>query len=284
MNVLIVGRTSMVSRALAARLHGLYRVHFAARKDAEIHFDLFAPELSIDDVDTKYHAVVHCAADFGGTGDLDLVRAEQANSVGAINVCRLAHAVGAKHLTLISSLFATYGPGDPFFGSYALSKRHAEENAKLFCDMRNISLAIIRPSQLYDKLGASRKHQPFFWHIVDLARLGRDITLFGSQDARRNFLNVDDLAEILFRVITRQTTGSFIAAHPSSTTLSELALAAFNVFSASGCKVLFDLGKADMQDLPPIVDFSLYDLLGYEPATDLVDGLAQIKNFVQRAL
>lgn len=277
MRILIVGSTSAIVKALVPRFVRLGEVKLAGRQAADIMFDL-TQWRDLPEIEESFDVVVHAAADFGGATDEDYIRAELVNAVGSLAVCRLARHVKAKHLVLLSSVFATYREGDPYFGIYALTKRHSEEATRFFCSERNMALTILRPTQVYDDAGACRRHQEFFYLIADRAQAGQDISLYGSNDALRNYIHLDDLAEICCRVIQGRHTGTFTCAHPQSVHISELAEAAFSAFGRGG-RWQFMPDKPDLADLPAIDDYSLYSQIDYWPGIGISDGFKRIRNY-----
>lgn len=67
-------------------------------------------------------------------------------------------------------------------------------------------LAILRPSLLY---GADDPHNGYGPNrFRRLANAGEDITLFGEGEERRDHVLIEDVAEIMFRVLARRSTGS----------------------------------------------------------------------------
>lgn len=280
MRVLIIGGSSVIGKALAARLADIAEVRLAGRRDADLYFDL-SEWREIPDVQESFDVVIHVAADFGGSQDEDFVRAELVNSVGTLSVCSLARRTQAKHFVLISSIFATYALGDQHYGIYALSKRHGEEVAQLFCAKRGIGLSILRPTQVYDDEGACRRHQSLFYLVADRAQGGQEIVFYGTHDAWRNYLHIEDLAEICLRVVARRCTGIYACAHPRSVRLTEIASAAFAAFEQSE-KVRFLTDKPDLADVPEIRDYALYDCVEYYPRIDIVQGYRRIKEYRER--
>lgn len=278
MNVLIVGATSMIGKALAVRLAATgNRVRRAGRRDADVFFDL-TQWLNPPEVRESFDVVVHAAADFGGPDDQDAVRAEVVNAAGTLAVCALAKQVQARQVVLLSSLFATYQAGDAYFGIYALSKRHGEELARWYCQDHTLGLSILRPSQVYDDQGKGRQHQNLFYAIADRAKACDQILFDGKRDARRNYIHLDDLVEVVFRVINQRILGEFVCAHPRSVHLSELAKAAY---AAYGCdrEARFLTEKEDLTDLPAIHDFQIYELTGYHPRIDIKEGYTRIRAY-----
>ena len=275
-SILIIGCSSTLASALGPVLKGTCQVTYAGRSNGKIHTDLLTDSaLPLQ----RFDVVVHLAADFGGHTIADMKRAEQANAVGMLRVCELASAVQAKHLIVISSSSAGLKNSDPGITIYAISKRHGDELAQFYCSNKNIPLTILRPSQLYDAKSNCRKHQPMFYSMIDKAERGEDIPLFGSHDAVRNFVYLDDFCEIICRVIERRIHGQFYVTS-SPCTLTQIANTAYLEFGKGG-KVVFQQHKADIPDLPYFDSEDLYDKIGYRPQTSLSVGIAMIKNWRQ---
>ncbi|MBL9153171.1 MAG: NAD(P)-dependent oxidoreductase [Verrucomicrobiales bacterium] len=281
--VLVVGNRSLVGRAVGRFLGDAgFSVTWAGRSEADVLFDVSAP-FCLPHGLSGIEAVVMVAGDFGGATGEDFERAEKVNAIGALNVCRLAEAIGARHVTLVSSISATYRPGDPYFGSYALTKRHGEELADLFCDQKGLPLAVLRPTQIYDDAGAGRRHQGLLYAVIDRAEAGETIEFFGSHDARRNFLHVDDFAEIVARSVARGLEGVYDCPHPESVRLSHLGRTALEVFGQGG-EIRFLPDRSDLPDVPDVSGEALYDAVGYRPVIDLAEGIRRIKRHREEAM
>jgi nucleoside-diphosphate-sugar epimerase len=279
--VLIIGHRSMVGRAVGQCLgEAGFAVTWAGRSGAEVQFDLgaaFAVPAGTSGIDS----VVMVAGDFGGTSGEDLDRAARVNALGALNACRVAHAIGARHVTLVSSISATYRPGQPYFGAYSLTKRHGEELAGQFCDQVRLPLAVLRPSQLYDDAGAGRRHQGLLYAVIDRAEAGGTIEFFGLHDARRNYLHVDDFAEIVVRGVAGQLQGVYDCPYPESVRLSDLGRAALAVFERGG-EIRFLPDRPAVPDVPSVSGEALYGAVGYRPTIDIAEGIRRIKRHRER--
>ena len=274
MKILIVGSSSVIGRYFTNYFSGKAHVLTAGRKQANFIIDLtrwdFLPEIN-----DEFDAVIQVAADFGGKSDQDIIRAELVNAVGTLCSCRIAHEAKAKHYILLSSLSATYKHGDPYYSIYSLSKRHSEDAAQFFCHERGIPLTILRPSQVYDARGECRKHQALLYMMADHASLGQSIYVYGTHDARRNYLYIDDLAEVCWRIVQNSYIGTFTCAHPQSVRLSEMACAAFAA-SNKGGQLFFLPSKPNLVDLPSIEDYTIYQRINYWPSIDINAGFGLI--------
>jgi nucleoside-diphosphate-sugar epimerase len=274
---LIIGSTSAIGEAIANELADLGAVRTAGRRDADFEFDLAEPINSLPSAET-FEVAVLVAADFGGPHDDDFIRATSVNVVGSLAACRLAHNAGVRHFVLISSVSATYVPGDSYFGIYSLSKRQSEEVVAFYCQQQEMTLTIIRPTGVYDTAGRCRSHQGLFYGIVDRASTGDDFTINGSVDPQRNYLHVSDLARIVRRVVEVGQPGTYTCSHPESATIGQIAALAYKVF-ANGGAIRFDSSKPDIPATPPLPASDLYDDLSTWPSVSLQDGLCQIRDF-----
>jgi len=277
MKIVIIGNTSMVAKRIRSRLNEMGNVLMAGRSaGADVNFDL-AGDYVFDERTAVTDVIIHCAASFEGNQLDEAARNELVNSVGSFRVAQLARETGCAHLVYISSISVYDHPENQCFGSYGMSKRHAQENLAWACGQMGVRFTALVASQIYDEFGEARKHQPLFYRIIDAARAGTDVTLYGQVDAERNFLFVGDLAEVVRRVIQSGVTGTHTVVHPKSDRLSEIAETAFQVFDKGG-KVVF---KKDMPDIPTIhipANTDLYGRIEYIPQTGLVAGIGMVKN------
>ncbi|MEX3776159.1 NAD-dependent epimerase/dehydratase family protein [Pseudomonas sp. MYb118] len=270
MKSLIIGSTSVIGKAVARELSRHGQVKLAGRRDADVAFDLSSQQPGT--CDERFDVVVLAAADFGGSLPDDLVRAELVNSVGTLAACRLAEQCGARHFILLSSRWAGHQEKDPYFGIYSLSKRHAEEVASLYCQQQGMALTVLRISQVYDSEGQCRSHQPLLYTFADKAQAGQTVELYGSNDARRNYLHLDDLAQVCARLAEQRIYGIYNCGHSDNPRLSEIAEAAFEAFGKP-VDVRFLADKSDIPDLPAFeCGQALFDRIGFSPRIDIRRG------------
>lgn len=274
MNVLLTGGSSSVARALVPLLAASGRVATAGRVGCDIRLDLLDPQEAFA-FPPGLDAVVHAAADFGGEAPEDMLRALEANVLGTLKVCEAARRAGAGHVLLLSTIYAALDAGDRNFGVYALSKRQAEEAAALFCARHGLSLCVLRPAPLYGDPAALRRHQPLLRHWAEQARSGGDLRVYGSRDALRNYLHLDDLARVIRRALELRLTGVYPCCHPRDVRLSEIAAAMVAAFGSQS-RVGFAPEHPDQPDNIFPADGRLYEALGLAPALSLEEGLRRL--------
>ncbi len=262
-----------MAQVLRPVLASFAEVQTAGRMGCDLELDLAWPAERFQ-LPQGVDAVVHLAAHFGGRGFASMRDAEEVNVLGALKLAHACQLAGVGHLVQISSIFAGLAEPSPFYGSYSLSKRHAEELTQLYCRSTGLALAILRPAQLYGGGESFRRHQPFLYALLDSAQDGKEIVLYGRNDARRNFIHVDDLAEIISRVVQQRIEGHYECASMSNVRFSEIAAAAVAAFG-SASTIRFDSGKPDILDNAFEADDTLYRRIGYFPRISLAQGLAR---------
>lgn len=275
--IAIVGGTAALARTLKSFLQLDNEVITLGRRGCDVRCDLLGP---VEDIQIPLGAdvVVHVAAFFGGSTDVQQLQAVETNVLGTLKVCMAARRAGVRHIVIISSLSAQLTVSSPYYGIYAITKRQAEEVAINYCRCHGLLLTVLRPSQLYAENGAYWRHQPLIYLMADCAEKGEDIILYGQHDALRNYIHADDVAKIIGRVLETGCSGVYPCTFPQDVELSEVARAALGAFARGG-KVVF---TPDMPDIPDNVfgnSTELYDQIGFCPVIDVWEGMRRVAHF-----
>ncbi|MFL6717692.1 MAG: NAD-dependent epimerase/dehydratase family protein [Burkholderiaceae bacterium] len=268
MKILVVGGNSSLARALIPLLEEFAEVTTAGRENSDVTLDLAG---NID-IPFGFDAVVNTASHFGGKDAASMIQAEQVNVLGTLKLCDACVRTGVGHLVHVSSVFAELPVTSAFFSIYALSKKQADEAAQLFAANYKLRLAIVRPSQFFGVGEAYRRNQPFLYTLIDKAQAGDDIVIYGSNDAQRNFIHVDDVARILALVVQERLEGQFTCAYPENVRYSQIAQAAIDAFGSKS-SIRFAPDKPDIPDNAIAADDTLYRRLGYFPRISMAAGL-----------
>ncbi len=276
-NILIIGGTSSLAKALKPVLGEFNNVITAGRTNCDIRLDLADP-IDTMNLPRDLDVLIHTAAHFGGKTYKEVLGAENSNVLGTLTLCEAAIRAKARHFVLISSMFAGESAIKGNNTIYALSKKHGEEIAAFYCSVCSMPLTILRPSQLYGNEEGFRRHQPFLYTMVDKAERGEDIALYGSNDARRNYIHIDDLTRIISGVIERQVTGVYDCANISDVTYSQVARAAFTAFNKGGT-VQFLKDKPDIPDNVYEKSNALYEMIGFYPVISIEEGIRKLSNY-----
>lgn len=89
---------------------------------------------------------------------------------------------------------------------YASAKLATEIFLRVFCKENNIKLIIFRPSQIYGPGDKGKKVIPKF---IEAIKKNKIIELFDGGLARRRYLYVSDLADLIKKVIKKDVEGTF---------------------------------------------------------------------------
>lgn len=277
LRVLIVGNTSMVGKRLIYRLKNVCELITAGNdKNADIYLDLSSSQIDSFNFPDKVDVIVYCSASFGGNSIDEMINNEIINSLGTLLIGRLALDTSCKHIIYLSTISVFNHPENQYFNSYGLSKKHGQENLEYFCSQMNIGYTALLLTQLYDEWGEARRHQPLFYHMLEQARMGFDINIYGKNDVNRNYLFVEDVAEIIARIIKKRLFGIFPCIHPNSYPISKIAQMMLEVFARGG-RINFLHDKPDIPTVYIPKDLSIYSLINYYPQVDLSEGIMKIK-------
>ena len=207
--------------------------------------------------------------------------------LGAINVLGLAKRVKAK--VLQASTSEVYG--DPhihpqtedYWGNvnpigirscYDEGKRCAET---LFMDYHNQNNVAIKIIRIFNTYGPNMN--PVDGRVVSnfivQALQGKDITIFGDGLQTRSFQYVDDLIEGMTRMM--QSEPSFLGpvnlGNPNEFTMLELAKAVIDLTGSKSKLVYMPMPMDDPKQRQPNIDLAFEKLGGWQPKTQLNEGL-----------
>lgn len=268
MRVLLVGGNSSLAQSLRPVLADFAEVVTAGRNDCDLKLDLN----KITTIPSGFDSVINTAAHLGGPNPAALASAEATNVLGMLSLGRACAEAGVDHLVHVSTIFATLPALSPFHNAYALSKRHGDEALELQARMQEMKLTILRPSQFYGVGESYRRNQPFLFTIMDRAQSGQDIELWGKNDALRNFIHVQDVANIIARVVLNRVLGTYTVSSPQDQSFQQIAKAAVDAFD-SNSTIRFLPEKPNTADNIFPFDDTLYRSLDYTPQISIAHGM-----------
>ena len=272
--ILIIGNTSNLAKALINQL-ATFEIYTAGRNGADYYFD--AEEETLDEkvLKSKFDVIINTMASFGSNSTSDYYKTEKINVLGCLKICELAKMTECKHLVQISSIFQKYKENAPYYNIYSVSKRHADELIKLYCKQEKIPYTILMPSQIYDFKGKCEKHQSFLYSIIRQVKNNQNITIYGTNDAKRNYIYIGDIVQIIEKVIDMNVLGEYCCCALKDTRISEL-VSATKKYTHSGSKIIFDNTKNNILDLPDVYDNDLYKIINYMPQMPIENGVEQV--------
>ncbi len=207
--------------------------------------------------------------------------------IGAINILGLAKRVKAK--VLQASTSEVYG--DPkihpqpesYWGNvnpigirscYDEGKRCAET---LFMDYHNQNKVNIKIVRIFNTYGP--KMHPDDGRVISnfivQALKGQDITIYGDGLQTRSFQYIDDLTEGLIRMMNSDPgfLGPVNIGNPIEYTMLELAQKIIDLTNSKSKLVHLPLPKDDPKQRKPDISLAKEKLNGWEPKTNLMEGL-----------
>lgn len=270
--ILLAGSTSNIGNNLIYKLKD-YEVYTLGRaRGCKFRFDAGKDKVDRKLRKKKFDIIINTIAAFGSNDTDTFYDTEKINALGILRLCEIAKQCEVKHFIHVSSMFSDYKEGDAYYNIYSVSKKHADELLKLYCKKENINYTIIKPSQIYSYDLKSKKHQGFLYSLAKQVLENKEVHIYGTNDFIRNYIHVNDICTIIQKVAKQSIYGEYLTAAIKSSKVSEL----FNLFkqvAASSSTLTFDNTKPDIQSLPLVSDFALYEKLNWQPENVLENNI-----------
>lgn len=218
--------------------------------------------------------------------------------MGAINVLGLAKRVNAK--VLQASTSEVYG--DPnvhpqpesYWGNvnpigirscYDEGKRCAETLFMDYHNQNNVKIKIIRIFNTYGP-NMNLEDGRVVSNFIVQALKGEDITIFGDGLQTRSFQYVDDLVEGMIRMMSSDDKflGPVNLGNPNEFTMLELAQTILRLTNSKSKLIHLDLPKDDPKQRQPDINLAKKELNGWEPKTQLEEGLKKTITYFESVI
>jgi nucleoside-diphosphate-sugar epimerase len=274
MKVALVGVSSSISSAIITLFSDKVEIITLGRKNADIIIDL-NNQLEQVKLEKNIDVMIHTSAHFGGVTYEAISEAIMVNILGALKMIHAASLEGVKHFVYISSIYSHLSPNSNHYSIYSVTKKSSEEVLRLYCKGKNIKLTILRPSQIYGNFISNRINQPFFYSIIEKVKNNQEVVLYGTHDPLRNFIHIDDVAEIIYKVVENGVEGDFDCVFSDNITFTQIVYAAKLAFR-SHSEIRFDESKPDIEDNITELNTLLYDLINYNPKITIEEGMRRL--------
>lgn len=268
--ILIVGANSALAKITQNTLAEKYEIITAGRKNCDIKIDITKDFEIPSDIDI----LINFAAKFKSSNDEEMKATIETNVLGTFNICKASKNI--KLLILISSIFSHLSSQNQYYSSYSITKKSADEIAQFYCKQNTIPLLILRPSQLYGETDDFAKNQPLLYKIIENAKEGKNTTIYGLNDAKRNYIYSGDIAKIIKLSIEKNITGLYDCCFEKNISLSQIAKFAYQIFNKGG-DIIFDSSKPNIADNVFVYDNTLYKKINYYPKTTIEQFFKLIK-------
>lgn len=155
----------------------------------------------------KFDVIFHLAGTSGSVAsNLDPGASFRINTFATVSLCELIIKHSPKTKLIISSSRLEYG--NPLYlpvdenhptvptSAYGLSKLTGTQMALIFRNNHNLDVVIFRTSNVYGPhSGGNFSGYNIVNYFIDLAKKGKDLTIFGDGEQVRDYLYIDDLTD-----------------------------------------------------------------------------------------
>ena len=279
MRVAIVGPSSSISQSIIPLFKKEDEIITLGRKNADIELDLESVNALIQ-LPLNIDVIVHSAAHFGGFTFKDTIDAIKVNILGTLRLFDAAVISNVGQFVYISSVYSHLSSNSNLYSIYSLTKKCTEDILQLYAKGKKVKLLILRPSLLYGNFFSMRKHQPFFYSILDKISQNEKVVFWGRRDPTRNFIHIDDLTNIIYLCIQNGIEGEYDCAFPTNVSFKEIADAAKSSFNSSS-EIVFDTSMPDTADLDIEFDTSLYSKINFYPKIPMKEGIKMFSDYLK---
>lgn len=271
--IIVTAPTSTVASAFIKYASDNYSITTVGRRKSQIYFD-FASDKELT-LPQHADAIIHFASVLYARTDEEILDMINTNVRGLVRLCIAAKQNGIKQLVYISSISTKLKEDSEYYGFYSLTKRHAEETARLYCKKNQIKLCIIRPSQIFGNEEGYARHQSLLYMMIRNAAENKPIFIYGTHDALRNYIYVDNLLRIISKAIDLCSDEDIDVLDPRNYTLSEAAAIIINKFHSKS-EIIFMKNRPDISDNPFYGSDNYFEKWGIE-FTDFDRGVEMIR-------
>jgi UDP-glucose 4-epimerase len=167
-----------------------------------------------------------------GTSNLDPAADVQGNLVATLGLLQAMRAAGVRRIVYFSSGGAVYGntsvaavsesqPLHPV-SSYGVVKAAIENYLHMYRELGDLDPVVLRPSNPYGPRQSTAGVQGAVGTFLALALRGEPIRIWGDGEVVRDYLFIDDLAELAARAGLASDTGTFNVGSGTGHSLNQL--------------------------------------------------------------
>ncbi len=249
--------------------------------------------------------VYHLAADMGGIGYITAFHADIARNDTMINVHMLEAArVNGAARFIFSSSACIYPqrlqqhanvaplkesdawPADPEPG-YGLEKLFMEKLCEYYSEDYSLETRVVRFHNVYGPMGTyeggKEKAPAAISRKVAMAEDGGEIEVWGDGEQTRSFMYIDDCVEGIYRIMQSDCREPLNLGRDELVTVNQLVDLAAEV-AGKAIQKTYDLSKPQGVRGRNSDNTKLQEVLGWEPKTELRQGLGPTYTWIEREL
>lgn len=299
-NVLLLGGGGFIGQATARRLasdamdvHILARQHtLPATPSIHLHTGDLSNPVILDTLLPQCGTVVHLASSSTPGSSANKPSDELDNLRPTLNLLDLLHHQKNIHLIFVSSGGTVYGNPSrnpvsedaPFapLSYHGAGKMALEGFFQAFRAVGN-AVTILRPSNAYGPGQDLRRGFGFVRTVLEHARSGSPLEIWGDGEAVRDFVFVEDVAEAIALAIGNPAdNGTYNVGSSQGYTLNEVLALAKRITGKEINTQYKQARKGDVQGV--VLDVSrIRATLGWQPRTNLEEGLRRTWDWLRQA-
>jgi len=243
--------------------------------------DTFAMAEALQGVDVVIHAIT---TSLPGTSNLNIKEDIRSNLLNTIQLLELIKQKGIKHITFLSSGGTVYGVAKEFpipeshplapLNSYGIIKVAIENYIRMYNKLDNIGYSILRITNPYGPRQGHVGTQGFIGSVLNKLLNNEPINIWGDGSVIRDFIYVEDVADVIVKASINQTEGTFNIGSGEGRSLNEIIN---NIIEVTGIHPELNYQKGREIDVPKsYVDTSNANKeLNWEPQTSICDGITK---------
>ena len=275
-SVLLLGGSGFIGSALASRLEQDQKPYHVVGRDNSMMLEQLLPQC---------HTVVHMASSTTPGSSASDPRLEIDNLALTLRLLALLQTQSQSHLIFFSSGGTVYGnpeclPVTEDARIAPLSNHGAGKAAQeFFCQSlraRGHAVTILRPSNAYGPGQSLRHGFGLIRTMLEYARMGRPLEIWGDGETVRDFIYIDDVVEATTRLINMpQDAGTYNLGSGTSHSINQVKTVIETLYDHQ-LQTIYRPGRSIDVRSVELDSSRLAVRLGWQPRVELADGIARM--------